>query len=294
MRRRLVPARLSAVVPLLLALFLARPFRLHAQDAPNHLYDKFSFTASGADVVLGSTFRIDNADGTVGTEIEFGTLGLSQNAFAPLVGATWRPGRRHQLQLSYLYVSRSGEKVLTDTVRFADTSFAAGLRINSKFSAPSLSLAYRFAFVAKEKVQVGAQVTVGALFFGIDIDALAGATAGGADTTIAQYSSSRSLTGPTAALGLYGAFRAGNNWYLGVEGGAIGAKISNISATSWVFGGDAKYFVSNHWAFGAGWNYSGIKVTIDKSGSGGTFSPDFTGTIKYGFNVFRFGVVYAL
>ena len=180
MRRRLVPARLSAVVPLLLALFLARPFRLQAQDAPNHLYDKFSFNASGADVVLSSTFRIDNADGTAGTEIDLGTLGLSKNAFAPLVGATWRPGRRHQLQLSYLYVSRSGDKVLTDTVRLRGHFVcrgAAGSR--RKFSAPSLALAYRFAFVAKEKTQVGFQVGVGALFFGIDIDALAGATAGG-------------------------------------------------------------------------------------------------------------------
>ena len=292
MRRRLVPARLSAVAPLLVGLLLA-PVAVRAQAAPNHLYDKFEFSASGADVLLGSTFRIDNSDGTAGTEIDFGTLGLSSNAFAPAVSAAWRPGRRHQLQLSYLYVSRSGEKTLTDTIYFADTSFAPGLTVNTKFSAPNLGLAYRFAFVAKEKVQVGAQVSLGALFFNIGIDALAELTAGGADTTI-QYSNSRSLTGPTAALGLYGAFRVGNNWYLAAEAGAIGARVSNISATSWVFGGQARYYVSDHWAFGAGWNYSGIKVTIDKAGSGGTFSPDFTGTIKYGFNVFRFGVTYAL
>ncbi len=293
MRRCLVPVRRSAVASLLLALLLALPGSARAQDAPNHLYDKFSFSGSGADVVLGSTFRIDNSDGTAGTEIDFGTLGLSKNAFAPAVSASWRPGRRHQLQLSYLYVSRSGEKTLTDTIYFADTSFAAGLRINSKFSAPNLGLVYRFAFLAKEKAQVGAQVSLGALFFSIGIDALAGVAAG-ADSLKVQYSGSRSLTGPTAALGLYGAFRVGNNWYLAANGGAIGAKVSNISATSWVFGGEALYYVSDHWGFVGGWNYSGIKVTIDNAGSGGTLSPDFTGTIKYGFNVFRIGATYAL
>ncbi len=288
---RLLPV--SARLPMLaLGLFVLvmLPGRAHAQTV-NHLYDKVQFGASGADVILSSDIRIDNADGTVGTEIDQGMLGFPQSQFAWAAGMAWRPGRRHELGLAYVHISRSGEKVLTDTVDFADTSFAAGLRLDSKFSAPTLVMTYRFAFLAKEKTQVGFQVGLGALFFNLDIDAVAGATVGGADTAIVQYGTSKSLTGPTASLGLFGAFRAGDRWYLGVNGGAIGATVSNISATSWAGGVDARYFFNDHWAATGGWSITGIKISSEGDGEGWI---DLSGSIKYSFQVLRLGVIYAL
>jgi len=278
----------------LAARLLVLPGSARAQDAANHLYDKFEFSASGATVLLSTTFRIDNADGTRGTELSFNDLGISNNAFSPALGAAWRPGRRHRLVLGYVNVNRSGDRTLTEDIDFSDTTFTAGLKLQSKFSAPTAALTYQFAFLAKDKVQVGAQAALGVVFFKVGIDAVAGVTSGGADSTIVQYSASQSLTGPTAALGLYSDFRAGKHWYFGVNGGAIGATVSNISATSWVFGASARYYLSNHWALGAGWNLTGIKVTVDELGSGSGLSADFTGTIKYSFNVFRLGVTYAL
>ena len=291
MRLLPVPAKLPAVV---VALLLASsvPCHLMAQTPANHLYDKFQFGVSGASVILGTTIKIDNANGTAGTEIDFNTIGISKNAFSPTFSVAWRPGRRHQLALSYLYINRTGSKTLTDDVDFGDTSFTAGVKINSKFSAPTLGLEYRFAILAKEKAQVGVQVGLGALFFSLGIDALAGITGGGADTLDVGYSASKSLTGPTGALGLYGAFRAGNHWYFAVNGGAIGAKVSNITASSWVLGADARYFFNNHWGLGGGWGYSGVKVSGDAGADGGWIK--LKGSIKYNYNVFRLGVMYAL
>jgi hypothetical protein len=284
-----VSARLPALA-LALLMVMVLPGRVHAQ-AVNHLYDKLQFGLSGATVILGSDIRIDNADGTVGTDIDQGALGLPKSTFAWAAGAAWRPGRRHQLQLGYVSITRSGNKVLTDTVDFADTSFAAGLKIESKFSAPALTLAYNFAFLAKEKTQVGFQVALGALFFDLGIDAVAGATAGGADTTIVRYSASKSLLGPTAALGLFAAFRAGDHWYFDVNGGAIGATVSNISATTWVLGADARYYFSNRWAAIGAYSASGIKISSEGDGNGWI---DLSGSIKYNFQTIRLGVIYAL
>ena len=289
MRLLPVPARLG-LLTLVLLLFTLLPSAAQAQSV-NHLYDKLQIGVSGADVILGTTIQINNSNGTEGTEIDLGTLGISKNAFSFSAGVAWRPGHRHQLSLGYLHIDRSGDRVLTDTVNFADTSFAAGLKVNTKFAAPTLALDYRFAFLAKEKTQVGFQVGLGALFFDLQIDAVAGATAGGADTAIVQYSAKKSLTGPTASLGLYGTFRAGDHWYFGVNAGAIGAKISNITATTWVGGADARYFFSDHWAAGAAWSLSGIKVSSEGDGSGWI---DLSGSIKYTFQTFRLGIVYAL
>lgn len=284
-----VSARLAVLALALIAVTLL-PARVHAQVA-NHMYDKFQFGASAATVVLGTDIRIDNADGTAGTDIDLGTLGISKSTFSWAAGLAWRPGRRHELALGFVDIGRSGEKVLTDTVYFADTSFAAGLKINSRFAAPILTLVYRFAFLAKEKTQVGFQAGLGALFFSTGIDAVAGATGSGPDTAIVQYSSSKSLVGPTATLGLYAIFRAGNHWYFGANAGAIGAKVSNITASTWTGGADVRYFFNNHWAVGGAWSVSGIKISTSGDGEGWV---DLSGSIKYNFNVFRLGVIYAL
>lgn len=280
---------LSARLPILALLVLLAglvPGKAEAQDVVNHLYDKFQFGASAAAVVLSSDIRIDNSDGTEGTEINLADIGISKSTFSGTVVASWRPGRRHELQLGYLYVSRGGDRTLTEDIDFADTTFTVGAQIKSKFSAPTLALSYRFAFLAKENTQVGFQVGVGALFFGIDIDALGTGTGGG------SYSAEKSLTGPTATLGLFGNFRAGDHWYFGVDAGALGATISGITATIWSGGGQARYFIDNHWAFAGGWTINGFKISSEPDNDGSFI--DLNGSIKYTFQVFRIGVIYAL
>ncbi len=285
---RLACVRVAAMLLLMVSL---RPGIARAQGAVNHLYDKFQFGVSAANVVLGTTIRIDNADGTRGTDIDLGTLGISRSAFSASGSVAWRPGRRHELTLTYLYVSRSGSKQLERDIDFGDTTFAAGLQVNTSFAAPTLGLAYRFTILAKENVQVGVQIGLGALFFDVGIDAL-GTVSGGGDPLTGSYSASKGLTGPTAALGGFGAFRAGDHWYFKLDGGYIGATVDNISASSWVAGADVRYFFNNHWGLSGGWGYSGIKVSTDTGNDGGWL--DLAGSIKYNYNVFRLGAVYAL
>ena len=285
MRSIALSARLP-VLALLVLLIGVVPGKAEAQDVVNHLYDKFQFGASAAAVVLSSDIRIDNSNGTEGTEINLADIGVSKSTFSGTVVASWRPGRRHELELGYLYVSRGGDRTLTEDIDFADTTFTVGAQIKSKFSAPTLALTYRFAFLAKENTQVGFQVGVGALFFGIDIDALGTGTGGG------SYSAEKSLTGPTATLGLFGNFRAGDHWYFGVDAGALGATISGITATIWSGGGQARYFIDNHWAFAGGWTINGFKISSEPDNDGSFI--DLNGSIKYTFQVFRIGVIYAL
>ncbi len=285
---------LAALLVALPCLLVVTP-RLHAQadSTVNHLYDKFELGAYLSDAVLSTSIRIDNADGTRGTDVNLSTLGIPTSAVGPMFDATWKPGRRHELSLFYVGIGRSGTNTIVDTIFFADTSFAAGAKISSKFAAPTVGLTYRFAIMAKPNTQLGVQVGLGIIFFDVELNALAGATGGGADTTTVQYGVKENLAGPTASLGVFGKFRVGKKWYLQANGGAIGATVSNISATTWTVGGGVRYFFSNRFGIDGGYNFSGIDVTISNSGDGGLLDPGFDGKISYTFQTFRLGVVLA-
>ena len=288
-------SRLSSIPVAALFVMLAAldPATARAQSEPNHLYDKFQIGVFGSQVLIGPKVRVDSEDGTEGTEFSTGNvLGIDRGAFEPQFSLRWRPGRRHEIQVGYLFLSRSGEKRLSRDINVRDTTFTAGLNLNTVFGADNASLAYRYAFSAKENTQIGAQLGLGAIFFEISIDALSGA-ANGNDTLTTSYGAGASFTGPTAALGLYGRFRLGDRWYLEANAGTIGIKIENITATVFQGGVAGRYFLSKRFGLEAGYGLSTVKIKIDKEGSGGLFDPTAEGLVRYPTQDLRLGVIAA-
>ena len=277
---------------LLLVMHALVPGVLHAQSEPNHLYDKFQVSASLAEVLVGPKVKADG-DASDGTDVNFvDRLGIDRDGLEPRFAVRWRPGRRHEIEAGYLFVNRSGERRLTQDITVKDTTFTAGLNLNSIFDADNAFLAYRYAFKAKEKTQIGAQLGLGAIFFKFGIDARAG-VASGNDTLSASYGVTQDFIGPTAALGLYGRFRLGDRWYLEAKAGSIGASVENITATIFEGGVAGRYFVSEKIGFEVGYGVTSFKVTMDREGSGGIFDPSIKGSVKYSSQDIRLGVIAA-
>ena len=270
------------------------PAVAQAQTEVNHLYDKFQLLVAGSDVVISPTIQI-NGENQAGTEIEFGkTLGIPRSGFEPMFAIRWRPGRRHELQVGYLFINRKGEHVLEDSVRVEDTVFTAGLNINSKFSADYAFLSYQFAIMAKPNTQLGLNLALGYIAFKTDINALAGASNGN-DTLTTSYGVSKSFPGPVGTLGVFGRFRFSEKWYLETEGAYLQASASNIKVTEFVIGAAGRYFVSRKFGFEAGYGITSVDLHISNSGSGGVIDPGtINGKIGYNFQNFRLGVILAL
>jgi len=268
------------------------PGLLQAQEVPrNHLYDRFQASASGTFLLLGATIRVDPDSGE-GTEISVkDNLGIGSTTVQPRLAFRWRPGRRHELEAGYQWAKRSGEKVLSDTIAFRDTTFAAGLRVNSTNGTSQGFLTYRYAFTAKEKTQIGAALGVGIIFLTTDITAVAGVTAGGADTAITQFSRSGGFNGPEASLGFFGRFQLGDKWYLESDLRGIALKIDNIKAGVVELGLAGRYFLSNKVGLELGYNLGYYEVQIE--GTNNFASINRTGKISYTVNGWRVGGVYA-
>ena len=262
-----------------------------AGRGPSHLYDRFQASASGTLLILGAKVRIDPDSGE-GTEIDVNdNLGVGSTTLQPRLALRWRPGRRHELEGGYQWAKRSGEAVLTDTLVFRDTTFAAGLRVNSTYGTSQAFLTYRYAFMAKERTQIGAALGIGLIFLRAEIAATAGATTGGADTAIAQFSRKGDINGPTGSLGAYGRFQLGDRWYLESDLRALYLKIDNIKVGVVEAGLAGRYFLNDMVGLELGYSFGVYGVRID--GTNNFAGIDRTGKISYTVNGARIGGVYA-
>lgn len=266
---------------------------VRAQELENHLYPKFEVDAGGTLLRMSETIRVDPENGGEGTEINVeDVLGVSRSTLQPRVAFRWRPWHRHEFEIGFQRAVRSAEKTLTDTIVFRDTSFAAGLRINSNIRTSQLFLNWRWAFTRKENTQIGFTLGLGALFLRSQLNALAGATPGGADTTTVQYGDSASFTAPVGSVGGYGRFRLGDRWYLEPDLRFIYVKISNLKAGVIETGLAGRYFFSNTVGAELGYGLGWYKVTLERTpDNSGIFGIGVTGVIKYVVNGLRGGIV---
>lgn len=264
-----------------------------AQDLDPRLYPKYELTASGAFLVLGETIRID-PDSGAGTEFNAeDDLDVSPTSFQPRAAFRWRPGQKHELELGFQRAVRStGERVITRDITFNDTSFTAGLRVDAGLRTSQLLLTYRYALRLRPKSQIGLGVGLGAILLRTELDAVGGVTAGGADTTIVPYSSTRSLNAPTGSLGLYGRAQLGERWYGEADLRGLYAKVDNVKAVVAEVGAAARRFFSDKIAAELGYTLGLYTITLERKESGAGLVGDVSGKIKYHVNGFRAGVVF--
>jgi len=253
----------------------------------SHLYDRYQFTVSGTRVWLGSTVRVDRSDGTPGTEFTPEDVGASNGSWEPRLAVRWRAGRRHELELGYLFARSNGSRALADTIRFNDTSFAKGLRVNSALKSDQLFLTYRYAVHAAERNQLGLAVGLGALLVNLDLDAIAGATTGGPDTAIVPFSAARGTTGPIGSLGVFGRWEVGERWYFESDARGLYVKLDRKAATVYEAGAAVRYFMSRHAGVELGYGLTWIKATLDHRPNG----KGFAGRLKYSLQNARLAVV---
>jgi hypothetical protein len=213
---------------------------------------------------------------------------MEKTKIQPRASLRWRPGRRHEIEGGYQWARRSAEKRLSREIEFGDSIYTAGADIKSTFNTDLAFLTYRFAFMAKERTQIGAALGLGVLFLDVGLEAL------GTGTGPAQgrsFDVSKSVKGPLGSLGLYGRFLAGDSWQFEADVRALKISIDRFHPRVFEGGGAARYYFSTSFATELGYAVSSIKVGVDpktlEDGSEGIVS----GEIKYSLQSVRIGVV---
>ncbi len=250
----------------------------------NHLRDTWDFTLSGASVILSSDLRVDG-DQMEGTTINVeDILGLDKDKFQPRLAATWRPGKRHELEVGYQFVRRNATQILTRQIIFRDSTYDIGRRVDTNFDSDQLFLNYRFALWSTENAQAGIGVGVGALFLDATLDAIVA----GSSNAI-QFSSGKSYTAPTGSIGGFGKWAFGSQSVLSADLRAIKADIGDINATVWEGGASYRYYLTPMFGGELGYGISDFDIDIKHNGSNG----DRETKLKYSLQNLRFGLVIA-
>lgn len=277
LRRTLLPA-------LGLALLCVVPLAAQAPVRKVNLYDKFQFSLSLTDVILNSDFRIDGNEPGDGTEVDAeDDLGMEKHKLQPRFAMRWRPGRRHEIEAGYQFARRSANKTLERDITVGDTVYNIGADLETTFNTDQVFLAYRFAFMAKERTQVGIALGLGALLLDLGL----ASEIAGRDVAV-----SKSVTGPLGSLGLYGRFLSGDRWYFEFEGRYVGISIDRFKVDVLEGGAAVRYQLSEPIGLELGWAFSAIDVNIDpkqfENGAEGIFS----GEIKYSLQSIRLALVW--
>ena len=255
---------------------------LAAQAPRADLYDRLQLSGAVTTVILNTNIRVDPANGS-GTDLDAETdLGLARSKLEPRFALRWRPWRRQEFEFGYQFARRASTRVLDRDIVFGDSTYHAGATIGTLLNSDQAFFAYRFAFVAKPRTQVGLGIGLGALFLDAGVDALG---SGGA----IQYSQSEKLTGPLGSLGVYGRFLSGERWAWEAEVRYIGLSIDRFDAQVGEGGAAIRYAAWSRVMLEGGYGLSAIRVDIAPTTGSGLGSR--SGRIKYSLQSVRLGLV---
>jgi len=276
---------------------LALPNVLSAQDSTadrNHLYDTFQVGVAFTTVLNYSNARLDASNGEVGTVLNLrDLLGVPGTSIQPAIGLRWKPGRHTEFDLGFQLVSQNGDNTVNDTLVISGDTVSGDLALKFRSSADNATFQFKYSILAKEKYNVGLALGFGVIFFDMSLDASGGVCSGtGGNCVGDSLSVSKQLTIPTASLGVFGAWRVGDRWYVGGDARAIGAEVDRYDFT--VFEGDVRgeYYLSNRWGLSLAWYYTDVSMDIAPK-SDGSVSEDLVGNLAYNYSSIRLGAVYA-
>jgi len=247
----------SVVAAVLFAGLLGTPASAQSTaGAWRDLPDRFRID-TGYFHVSGNTVLHYNGLGT-GGEVAFEKdLAIPRDANTFWVDATWRLGRRHQVEVGFTRLSRDrADQTLTRDLQWGGRTYNAGLTASSSTGAAILGGYYRFALVRNDRFEIGPTVGIGHLWLDARIRATgSGARPGGTtgDRTLDQSASIGNITG---AIGGYAtawplkrlAMRA-DYLYIKVSPGH-----SEASVTDWRIGAD--YYFVRHVGLGVQYKYN--------------------------------------
>lgn len=210
--------------------------------------DRFSLRGGLLFTEHRTVARVDAESTGAGTTVDVEReLGLDVWTRDLRFDAALRVGRRHQVQVGYVSLTRRGRTILTRRVRWGDTVFEVDVDVESTIDVTLIPVAYRFAVILSERLDMGVSAGVFAVL------ADAGVTAPAAGVT-----ESGSSEFPLPVVGIDATADLGGGFFL--TGGAkyFALEIDGVEGSWREFRTSVEYFPLNRLGIGVGHRFIGL------------------------------------
>lgn len=204
----------------LVAMLLVAP-AVAAQDADGEEkirerfdQERFSLSIEGFFPAYDTQLALNRSSLGFDSLIDLGTridledrLGLDDRQSSVRVQATYRWGRRHRVQFSYLDISRSGEATIEGDYRLFDRPFSVLLELQTTMGVKLLVFDWGYALLSTQKSEFGLVAGLYTFDTGLEIEATARLAATNAEQVIADGREDADPIIPLPVVGLFGGYR---------------------------------------------------------------------------------------
>lgn len=221
---------------------------------------------------------LNGSAGQVGTIIDLERdTGMDESTRFRIDGL-WRiNGGRHHVRAMYFDVSRSGSRQIDRQLVVGDTVYPVSATVEASFDAKIFELAYEYAFVERETLEVAASIGAHALNFdfGISGNGLVNGR------PVAGAAESGDTNAPLPVIGVRGMWRFADDWYLDAQGQWFSVELDGIDGGLTDLRIGLTWMFSEHFGAGLGWNRFSIDVDASKRSFDGTFDWRYQGAQVY-------------
>lgn len=242
------------------------------------LDDSFTLSLGTYFVDTDTEISLNGSAGQVGTiiDLERDTGMDDSNRFR--LDGLWRiNGGRHHVRAMYFDVNRDGSEQIDRELVVGDTVYPVNATVEAGFEAKIFELAYEYAFVRRDTLEVAASIGAHALSF--DFEIRGNGLVNG--RPVAGAAETGDTNAPLPVLGLRAMWRVADDWYLDGQGQWFSVKIDDIDGSILDFRAGVTWMFSDHVGAGVGWNRFEVDVDASKQGFDGTFDWSYQGAMIY-------------
>ena len=294
--RRLGRCSKSRAAALFTILTLSTGFAFNARAAEeaksatnNTLFEsEFSLAVGGFFPWIDSDISLGPSSGGSGQTIDMEkTLGLNDNTASWWVNFDWRFLPRHQLQVEWFQLNRSGSRTADRDFSYGDLDVFVGASTNSKANLDIGRLTYGYSIIRDKKLDLALLIGTHIVTAKGTISASGSIAVGGVPATGGSYTASSSTyTFPLPHVGASLTWKVAPRWTTQFTALAFYMKVGDYDGSLVQLDATAGYQVTKNFGLGAGLTYFNLRLNGTTNRVEAEYDFQFYGPAVFGYTTF--------
>lgn len=220
---------------------------------------------------ITTEIRNDASNGARGTLLSVeGTLGMADQKKQGGLDLQFRLLDKHRIRAAFYELSRNGDVVLDQVVRFGDSTYVVNDRVLTKMDLRKLDLDYTYSFLRRERLELSAGLAIHLL-----------QAEGRLEAPARFVRENLDVAGPFATLAFDGTWRITKRFSLNGQGNFLQGHVGDVRGSYKAFNGDVQFRWRPNFALGAGYSMTRFFLNSEDPTESGLFRFSYKGPMAF-------------